>query len=104
MLGLRKIIINQNEIQQKIHYNNQLESEYYGQNFKPAYVDVPAPIYTVEEYYFRLHQVNSFYIEKNRLLQGKPEKDIIANILYEGLVRFQYDPVLESKLTLSFSE
>lgn len=98
MEAVIKIITNSEDIAAAKNYNLQQKVEYAGHRSYPQ-VQVPKPVYDTQKYSFRLDLVNSFYVEKNTV-EGNEEGDVIVNITYEGLVRFQYDPLLISRLDL----
>lgn len=105
----RKFIVNQTEIDEIRQHNAGLVRDYVGHPNVPQ-MRLPDPIYDTYEWSFRIHQLNSFYVEKGVVnSEGVviPAKngqgDIMAGILYEGVVRLEYDPLVESKFNLALN-
>lgn len=102
----RKIIANQFEIDNIRQQNQLLISDYAGQRNVPQ-LPVPEPIYKVYEWNFRVNQLNSFYVERTIIRPDgseakapRGEGDIIAGVLYEGIIRLEYDPIVVNKFNL----
>lgn len=105
----RKFIANQAEIDELRNHNASLFREYAGQQHVPQ-VKLPDPIYKVYDWSFRVFQLNSFYVEREYIdSSGRKKKipegegDIVAGILYEGIIRLQYCPIVESKFNLALN-
>ena len=96
MKGIRKVCINNNQIQAAINMNAQLE---YEGNFRPR-IDIPNPKYQICEYNFRIHNVQSFYCEPN---ENNETGDIIINLAYDGIIRLEYNPAIIAQLETHFS-
>lgn len=103
----RKIIQNQDHIDEIRHHNSELLANYAGQPNVPQ-LKLPRPIYGTYIWNFKIHQLNSFYIERTIIDKNgtetevpEGEGDIIAGILYEGTVRLEYDPLVVSKFELA---
>lgn len=102
MKGIRKIVTNNVEIQMAQQYNVHVKADYVNSPFPAPLSPVPNPIYDTQVFNFRLDLVTNFYIEKDTL-NNKYEGDIILNIMYEGLVRLQYDPLVEQTLEIALN-
>lgn len=105
----RKIVANQEEINEVKERNKELFQAYAGQPHVPQ-AKLPIPIYSTYEWNFRINQLNSFYVEREAIdSQGqlkqseKGEGDIIAGVIYEGIIRLEYDPLVVSKFELALS-
>lgn len=96
MKAIRKIIINEREIDIAIKMNTQLISENAGNRYAPQ-ITIPQPLYNNVQFNFRPHNVQDWYTECG------PDRDIIANVLYAGTIRFEYDPLLETQFEAMFS-
>jgi hypothetical protein len=99
MKGIRKIITNQTEITMAQQYNTVCRADYAGSGMPPPVSPVPEPKYDTQEFSFKLENVASFYVQRDTV-RGKSKGDLIANIIYEGEVIFQYDPLLEARLEM----
>lgn len=89
----RLLLANQEEIQNAKLFNQRQASE--GQA-SYLFMEVPKPEWEEVPFNFVIRNVQSYYIE--------PEsKDIIANVMYDGLIRMKYEPILENKLELYLS-
>ncbi len=97
MRATRKVCTNTEERQNVLLYNRQLEAEFAGQPIRPNLLVVPKPIYDLVPFNFKVHHINNAYVEP------KDPKDIIVNLLYEGIVRIAYEPLIESQLEMYFS-
>ncbi len=105
----RKVIANELEIEEMRNHNRDLIQNYAGQPNVPQ-LKLPDPIYKTYEWNFRIHQLNSFYVEReaidrqgNLKVAENGDGDIMAGILYEGVVRLEYDPLVVSKFELALN-
>lgn len=99
MEAIRKITTNQVDINIAQQYNVHMAAEYAGSYTEPKLAKVPEPVFSTQLFSFRLEYVNSFYVEKDTI-NNKEDGDIIINLLYDGLVRLQYDPLVEARLNM----
>ncbi len=98
MEATRKILVNEIEINNAKHYNQIIAHEYPEGFSRPPLMPVPRPLYKQVNYRFKVNLVNSFYVEDED--NKEANNDIVANILYEGIVRLGYAPHLLEKLKL----
>lgn len=84
---------NLDDIQYAKQHNMNMNAQYAGQGYIPsnAFMDVPKPIYEEQEWNFKLHNLLDYHVE------SQDPRDIIANVLYKGLVRIKYEPAVEAK-------
>lgn len=89
MIAKRKICINAQERSMAMSYNQGMANEgAFGRSI------VPDPIFAEVSYSFRMDNVMSWWIDN---------RDIICNILYDGIIIFEYDAALEAMLHSKFS-
>jgi hypothetical protein len=94
MKVIRLLLANQEEIQQAKMYNQGRAAEGATQDLNPnAFLKVPEPLWEEVPFSFPIRNVNSYYVDN----------DIIANLMYDGIVRLKYNPVLENQLEMYFS-
>jgi len=101
MEGVRKLIPNSEDIVMAKNYNLQLRAEYAGQAYYRQ-IEVPQPIYETQRFSFRTNLATNYYVERDTM-NGKEHGDIIVNIMYEGVVRFEYDPLLIQVLDIAIN-
>lgn len=107
MEGVRKLLKNTQEIAYAHQYNTQIRAEFANQAYHPPLVPIPESEWETEKFFFKACHVNNYYKEetsynnKGVVSANNERGDIIANITYEGIVRFQYDPILEQELNLA---
>lgn len=99
MIAQRKVILNSTDIALAHQFNINNQAEYANSYLPAPKVDIPEPKYSTHTFNFKVHMVNSFYIERDPKT-GNENGDIIVNLLYDGVIRLEYDPILESKLGL----
>lgn len=102
MEAIRKILMNATDITMAQQYNTHVRAEYAGSPMPPPLTPVPEPIYDTQVWNFRLDLVTNFYVRKNTL-EGQDKGDIVANVMYEGLVILQYDPTVEQVLRVALN-
>lgn len=94
MKVIRLLLANQEEIQQAKIYNQGKSAEGANLNFNPqAFVKVPEPIWEEVPFNFPIRNVQSYYIDN----------DIILNIMYDGIIRIKYNPLVENQLEMYMS-
>lgn len=90
----RLLLANQEEIQQAKLFNQGRSAEGANPQISPhAFVKVPEPLWEEVPFSFPIRNVQSFYIDN----------DIICNIMYDGIIRIKYEPILENQLEMYFS-
>ena len=99
MIAVRKVIINSVDIAAAHQYNINSQAEYADSYMPAPRIKVPEAEYSTHRFSFKIGHVNSFYVEIDPITK-KENGDIIVNLLYEGLIRLEYDPIIESKLGL----
>lgn len=90
----RKTCINIEERTTILNHNQGLAYE--GNTFMPK-LQVPEPVWREDNFSFKLENVQSYTIENTK------DKDILLNVLYEGVVRVVWDMQLVQVLELKFS-
>lgn len=95
MIALRKVCINADQIQAAHNVNAQLD--YAGERWAPRH-PIPKPEYKTAALSFRPSSVMDFFIDPQ-----SQENDLIIFLQHRGELRFEYDPVLETKLNTLFS-
>lgn len=100
MQVIRKITKNGNEIQAAYQIAEKINYDYANEHpsLKPK-IEIPEPIYEEFSYSFKLHNLQSYYLEEKE----NREIDIIATISPEGLVRIKHELIIENQLTLYLS-
>lgn len=101
MEGVRKLITNSEEIAIAKNYNLQMRQEYAG-HAKCPQMYIPEPIYETQRFSFRTNLATNYYVERDTI-NGKEHGDVIVNIMYEGIVRFEYDPMLIQVLDIAIN-
>lgn len=102
MEAIRKILMNATDITMAQQYNTHVRAEYAGSPMPPPLTPVPEPIYDTQVWNFRLDLVTNFYVRKDTL-QGVEKGDIVANIMYEGIVVLEYSPIVEQTLKIALN-
>jgi hypothetical protein len=101
MEGIRKLITNSEDIAIAKNYNMQMRAEYAGHPSFPQ-VKIPEPKYETQRFAFRLNLATNYYVERDSL-NGKEDGDVIVNIMYEGVVRFEWDALLIQTLDIAIN-
>lgn len=96
MKAIRKIIINQVDIDRAIQINTQMIMDNQMSRYAPQ-IDIPKPKYGSVQFNFRPHNVQDWFIEADS------NRDIICNLMYKGEIRLEYDPLVETQLEAIFS-
>lgn len=95
MVGIRKVCINVQEMNNTIHHNNSVAASG-GEMY--SLIRVPEPRYLTARFAFRPDNILDWFIDPEN-----DNKDIIVWLSHRGELRFEYDPVLETKLETIFS-
>ena len=103
MEAIRKVILNQEDIIMAKQYNTAMKAEYVGSGVPVQLTPIPEPIYSTQRFSFRLDLVTNFYVERDTL-NGKEDGDIIINLMYEGVVKLQYDPIVLQTLDIMLNK